>query len=158
MVTLGDKEADAMKISAMLSTALTWLVNNIPAAALPPALQPAFQLVKSLVPYLGYISGFIAWSWGEIEGFDTGNGVTLTATWVLPIALIPGTWENEDVPQPPAQPSSPTSDPSSMDPTTSPTAPATQPSAPDSEPAASQPAPAPATSQPTPAAATTVAT
>ena len=92
MNLLNDKEIEAAKVGAMLTTALQWLLNNVPASALPPTLQPALALVRSLVPYLGYIGGFVAWSWGALKGFDVGNGVTLTATWLLPIALIPGTW------------------------------------------------------------------
>ena len=107
LVELGNDEADAVKVSATVVTALTWLVNNVPEAAVPAALQPAFELVKSVVPYLGYIGGFIAWSWDEIQSFDTGNGVTLTATWLLPIALIPGTWEDDDVPSTPSSTTTP---------------------------------------------------
>ncbi|KAI0662639.1 hypothetical protein C8Q70DRAFT_909236 [Cubamyces menziesii] len=106
MNLLNDKEIEAAKVGAMLTTALQWLLNNVPASALPPTLQPALALVRSLVPYLGYIGGFVAWSWGALKGFDVGNGVTLTATWLLPIALIPGTWEDSDVPQPQPQPPS----------------------------------------------------
>ncbi|KAI0670092.1 hypothetical protein C8Q78DRAFT_976642 [Trametes maxima] len=104
MNLLNDKEIEAAKLGAMLTTALQWLLSNVPDSALPPTLRPALALVKSLVPYLGYIGGFVAWSWGAIKGFDNGNGVTLTATWLLPIALIPGTWEDSDVPQPQPQP------------------------------------------------------
>ncbi|KAI9057164.1 hypothetical protein FKP32DRAFT_1584381 [Trametes sanguinea] len=106
MNLLNDKEIEAAKLGAMLTAALQWLLSNVPESALPATLRPALALVRSLVPYLGYIGGFVAWSWGAIKGFDIGNGVTLTATWLLPIALIPGTWENGDVPQQPQQPSS----------------------------------------------------
>ena len=102
MASLDNKEIEVGKISSILTTALNWLVGHIPDSTVPPALAPAFRLVKSLVPYVGYIGGFVAWSWGELKSFDVGYGVTLTATWLLPIALIPGTWEKEDVPVPPA--------------------------------------------------------
>jgi hypothetical protein len=81
-------------------------------------LQPAVLILQTIVPFVGYIGAFIAWSWSAIKDFDkgsllsaqrmflaeltktnTGNGVTLTATWLLPVALIPGTWEIEDVPK-----------------------------------------------------------
>ncbi|KAI0757200.1 hypothetical protein C8Q80DRAFT_1265156 [Daedaleopsis nitida] len=124
LATLNDKEIEAGKLVAVLTTALQWLLNNVPDSALPPALRPALMLVKSLAPYLGYISGFIAWSWGAIKGFDEGFGVTLTATWLLPIALIPGTWEEKDVPNPitPSDPSDPT-DPVPSDPAAPPSDP-----------------------------------
>ena len=32
--------------------------------------------------------------------FDRGNGVVLSATWVLPIVLVPGTWEDGEMPPP----------------------------------------------------------
>ncbi|KAH9855441.1 hypothetical protein C2E23DRAFT_723754, partial [Lenzites betulinus] len=124
MNLLNDKEIEAAKVGAMLTTALQWLLSNVPDSALPSTLRPALALVKSLVPYLGYIGGFVAWSWGAIKGFDIGNGVTLTATWLLPIALIPGTWENSDVPQPPVAPQSPSGSTPSSDPGSTPIPPA----------------------------------
>ncbi|EEB87601.1 hypothetical protein MPER_15000, partial [Moniliophthora perniciosa FA553] len=32
------------------------------------------------------------------RSFWTGHGVILSATWLLPVALIPGTWETYDYP------------------------------------------------------------
>ncbi|KAI8995300.1 hypothetical protein BD414DRAFT_236854 [Trametes punicea] len=147
MNLLNDKEIEAAKLGAMLTAALQWLLNNVPASALPPTLQPALALVRSLVPYLGYIGGFVAWSWSAIRGFDVGNGVTLTATWLLPIALIPGTWENNDVPQPQPQP------PSTGNPVSSPSAPSSggssaPPSGPGSDPSSSASSPSPASPTP----------
>ncbi|KAI1797700.1 hypothetical protein LXA43DRAFT_877374 [Ganoderma leucocontextum] len=136
LAMLDDKEIEAAKLGAMLTTALTWILNNVPDSVFPPTLRPALQLVKSLVPYLGYIGGFVAWSWSAIKGFDIGNGITLTATWLLPIALIPGTWENADVPNtdPSSSPTPAPSTPSNPG-TTNPTTPGTSdPSAPSSDP------------------------
>ena len=92
---------------------------------LPPPLQPAVVVLQTIVPLVGYIGAFIAWSWGAIKDFDKGallhpshnsgvrshrymqgNGVILTATWILPIALIPGTWDAANVPKTQPQPSS----------------------------------------------------
>ncbi|KAH9944552.1 uncharacterized protein BXZ73DRAFT_26395, partial [Epithele typhae] len=92
MAQLNSKEADAVKVASLITTALGWLVGHVPVSLIPLPLMPAFQLVKAIVPYIGYIGGFISWSWGEILSFDKGHGVTLTSTWLLPIALIPGTW------------------------------------------------------------------
>ena len=144
MASLDNKEIEVGKISSVLATALNWLVGHIPDSTVPPALAPAFRLVKSLVPYVGYIGGFVAWSWGELKSFDVGYGVTLTATWLLPIALIPGTWEKEDVPVPPAATPPDTSSPAGSAP-----------------PATADPAPtAPSTSEPstTPTVPTTTTT
>nr|VWP00603.1 Glucosamine-6-phosphate isomerase (EC (Glucosamine-6-phosphate deaminase) [Ganoderma boninense] len=138
LAMLNDKEIEAAKLGAMLTTALTWILNNVPDTLLPASFRPALQLIKSLVPYLGYIGGFVAWSWTAIKGFDIGNGVTLTATWLLPIALIPGTWENADVPKPATPSTSPTPAPSTPSTGTgSPTTPTpgtSNPSAPGSDP------------------------
>ncbi|RPD81804.1 hypothetical protein L226DRAFT_451678 [Lentinus tigrinus ALCF2SS1-7] len=144
LAMLDDKEIEAAKLGAMLTTALQWLLNNVPSNALPPTLRPALSLVKSLVPYLGYIGGFVAWSWGAIKGFDKGYGVTLTATWLLPIALVPGTWEEKDVPKPPT-----TSDPSSPSNSNS-SAPSPDPSAPNTGDPSTTPAPSSPMADPLP--------
>ena len=39
-----------------------------------------------------------------IKAYDQGYGITLTATWLLPIALIPGTWPRRDWPVSPPSP------------------------------------------------------
>ena len=73
-----------------------------------PALETLLILLTpGLLTAVQNIGGFIAWSWDEIQSFDTGNGVTLTATWLLPIALIPGTWEDDDVPSTPSSTTTP---------------------------------------------------
>jgi hypothetical protein len=56
----------------MITTALKWLLDNIPVALIPPQFQLALKLGKSLIPLLGYIGGFIAWSWSGIKTFDKG--------------------------------------------------------------------------------------
>ncbi|KAH9950920.1 hypothetical protein B0H21DRAFT_408578 [Amylocystis lapponica] len=99
LAILDNSRTEASKRAAVLTTALTWLLNHVPETALPPQLRPALQLLKGLIPYLAYIGGFVAWTWGAIIRFDKGNGVILTATWLLPVALIPGTWEEYDVPK-----------------------------------------------------------
>ena len=45
MVTLGEKEVEATKLAAIITNALTWIVNNVPDALVPPELLPAFELV-----------------------------------------------------------------------------------------------------------------
>ncbi|KAG9042563.1 hypothetical protein FS837_010687 [Tulasnella sp. UAMH 9824] len=94
MHILDDKTLEASKRAAMIATALGWLINNIPVTSLPPPLIPAVVLLKAVVPITGYIGGFIAWSWSQVKSFDKGSGVVLSATWLLPIALIPGSWES----------------------------------------------------------------
>ena len=68
-----------------------------PIKLLPPQFRPAMILARRLVPLLGCIGTFIAWSWGAVKAFDKGNGVVLSATWLMPIAIIPGTWDVDEV-------------------------------------------------------------
>ena len=57
----------------MITSALQWLLDNIPVALIPPQFQLALTLLRGLVPLLGYIGGFIAWSWSAIRVFDRGT-------------------------------------------------------------------------------------
>ncbi|KAG6838979.1 hypothetical protein C0991_006887 [Blastosporella zonata] len=122
MDVLGDRTIEAAKRAAMLTVALTWFFSNIPLTALPPALRPALLLMQTLIPYIGYIGSFISWSWGTIQSYDTGHGVILTATWLLPVALIPSTWDANDFPPP-----SPLPHPASPLPPIGPTSPSSAP-------------------------------
>ncbi|EIN13855.1 hypothetical protein PUNSTDRAFT_79718 [Punctularia strigosozonata HHB-11173 SS5] len=95
---LSNKQLEAGKRAAMLTTALQWMVSRIPVNLVPVQFRPAAMILKRLIPYLGYLGGFIAWSWGGIKAFDKGHGVILSATWLMPIALIPGSWEADEIP------------------------------------------------------------
>lgn len=95
---LNNKQLQAAKRAAIITGALKWLMDHIPLPLLPPQMRPAVMVLRRLVPYLGYVGGFIAWSWSAVKSFDKGHGVVLTATWLLPIALIPGTWEADKFP------------------------------------------------------------
>ncbi|THV04728.1 hypothetical protein K435DRAFT_574992, partial [Dendrothele bispora CBS 962.96] len=96
---LSDDATEATKRAALVTTALTWLFNNIPVTLLPPPLQPILLLMQKIVPLVGYIGTFISWSMSQIKSYDVGYGVVLSATWLLPIALIPGTWQQYDFPE-----------------------------------------------------------
>lgn len=52
-----------------------------------PFVPPVCRL-SSLVPMLGYLASFIAWSWSSIKSYDQGKGVILSATWLCPLLLI----------------------------------------------------------------------
>ncbi len=95
---LDNKEMEAVKRIAMISTALGWLVNHIPMTGLPVELLAVLTVAKALVPVIGrsnvsswlwafadtstgYIGGFIAWYWSTVKGFDKGQGFVLSATW-----------------------------------------------------------------------------
>ncbi|KAF9445447.1 hypothetical protein P691DRAFT_805667 [Macrolepiota fuliginosa MF-IS2] len=103
---LDDKHLEAAKRAAMITTALTWFFNNLPINSLPIALHPPLLLLQHIAPYLGYIGTFMSWSWSTIKSYDQGFGVILTATWLLPIALVPGTWFERDWPASPHPPGS----------------------------------------------------
>ncbi len=96
---LNSKSMEAAKRAALLTTALKWLLDHIPTTFLPVQVRPAAMLLRRLVPFIGYIGAFIAWSWGAIRTFDRGYGVILSATWLLPVALIPGSWDESDFPK-----------------------------------------------------------
>ncbi|KAK7015834.1 hypothetical protein VNI00_019054 [Paramarasmius palmivorus] len=98
LAVLSDKTIEATKRAAMVTTALTWLFSNLPLKMFPVPMQPAILMLQQLVPYLGYVGTFITWSWGTIKSYDVGYGVILSATWILPVALIPGTWQAYDFP------------------------------------------------------------
>ncbi|KZT02511.1 uncharacterized protein LAESUDRAFT_762855 [Laetiporus sulphureus 93-53] len=91
---LDSSRMENTKRAAILTTALKWLLDHIPMAAVPLQVRPAMPLLRTVVPYLGYVGAFVAWSWDAIKSYDKGNGVVLTATWLLTFALVPGTWED----------------------------------------------------------------
>ncbi|EEB98185.1 hypothetical protein MPER_02352, partial [Moniliophthora perniciosa FA553] len=98
LAVLSDKTIEATKRAAMITTALSWLFSHLPLTMFPAPMQPAIIMLQQLVPYLGYIGTFITWSWSMIQSYDVGYGVILSATWILPVALIPGTWQAYDFP------------------------------------------------------------
>ncbi|EPQ60301.1 hypothetical protein GLOTRDRAFT_67779 [Gloeophyllum trabeum ATCC 11539] len=104
LAVLSNQELTAAKRAAMFTTALKWLCDHIPVSLLPLQLRPAAILVRRLIPYVGYIGGFVAWSWSAVKSYDKGNGVVLTATWLLSVAVIPSTWEPNNPPTSPEAP------------------------------------------------------
>jgi len=99
---LNNKRLETAKRAAILTTALQWLLGHVPLTLIPPQFHAGVLIARRLVPLLGYIGGFVAWSWGAMKSFDNGQGIVLTATWLLPVALIPGTWEAKDTSRPPS--------------------------------------------------------
>ena len=69
---LNNKRLETAKRAAIITTALQWLFGRIPLAIVPPQYRASVMVTKRLVPYLGYIGGFLAWSWGVIKSFDKG--------------------------------------------------------------------------------------
>lgn len=95
---LNNTTIEAAKRAELLTRALRWLLDNLPTAALPIQFLPVVGLLHYLVPILGAIGTVISWSWRAIGTFDKGYGVVLSATWLLPVVLVPGTWEANEVP------------------------------------------------------------
>ena len=83
---------EAEKIANLINRCLTYMLNNVP-AGLPPAFAAVITILKAIAPTTGYISTFIGWSWDTIKSFNKGQGVVLSATWILPVALIPRAWD-----------------------------------------------------------------
>ncbi|KDN49036.1 hypothetical protein RSAG8_02389, partial [Rhizoctonia solani AG-8 WAC10335] len=100
IAVLNDQKLEAASRAAIVTTALQWIIDHIPTAALPPQVGLVMSLIRGIIPAMGYIGGFVAWSWNTIVGFDQGDGVVLSATWLLPIALIPSAWDIEPVGMP----------------------------------------------------------
>ncbi|KAJ7508681.1 hypothetical protein B0H11DRAFT_1685553, partial [Mycena galericulata] len=89
MKILDNTHLAAARRGAMITAALKWLLDRVPLAVFPPQVRSAMLVLKRLTPYLGYVGVFIAWSWTAIKARDKGDGVVLTATWLLPVALVP---------------------------------------------------------------------
>lgn len=69
---LDNKQLEGAKRAAMLTAALKWALDRVPLAMIPLQARPAMMLLKAFTPYLGYVGGFVAWSWGAVKSFDKG--------------------------------------------------------------------------------------
>lgn len=120
MAKLNGTSLKATARAAMLTTALQWLLAKIPLMLIPVQFRPAVKMLKTLSPVVGYVGVFIAWSWERVKSLDKGvsyisglgpvyvelsvffwlnigNGVVMTATWLLPVALLPTSWNAGDI-------------------------------------------------------------
>ncbi|KAA1467798.1 hypothetical protein DENSPDRAFT_832939 [Dentipellis sp. KUC8613] len=77
---LNNKRLEAAKRAAIITTALKWLLDSVPVAIVPPQFRAGLLIAQRLVPYLGYVGGFMAWSWGAIKSFDQGASPCTFAT------------------------------------------------------------------------------
>ncbi|KAF7338589.1 hypothetical protein MVEN_02085200 [Mycena venus] len=131
MAHLSSGEAEAVKIATTITAVLTWFLAHVSPDVVPPPLLPAFLLLQKLGPYAGYIGTFVSWIWGTVTGADKGYGVVLTATWILPVALIPSAMKAPDpieaapsssdtpaAPATPVAPSTPVAPPATAPPAT----------------------------------------
>ncbi|KAJ3509374.1 hypothetical protein NMY22_g16318 [Coprinellus aureogranulatus] len=93
MAKLGASSVKAAARAAMVTSALKWMLDSIPLAVVPPQFRAAVKMLRTLAPIASYVGVFIAWSWDRIKALDEGSGVVLTATWLLPVALLPMAWD-----------------------------------------------------------------
>ncbi len=99
MKVLDDKSINIAKKAHIISTALQWILDHVP-SGLPLELMAVVLVLKAIAPIIGYIGAFVSWSWDAVKSFDKGQGVVLSATWLLPIALLPGSWDFVPPPTP----------------------------------------------------------
>lgn len=97
MERLDSRQLKVVQRAAMVTTALQWFLNKVPLKILPANLRMPAKMLRRLSPFVGYVGMFIAWSWSRIQSYDLGNGVVLSATWLLPVALIPMPWDAGDI-------------------------------------------------------------
>jgi len=95
LAVLNNKRLETAKRAAIIAAAIQWLLTHIPAHTLPPQLMPFTILLSRLPSVTSQVAALLAWSWSTVQSFDQGNGIILTATWILPILLLPGTWRAE---------------------------------------------------------------
>lgn len=69
---LDSKQIEGAKRAALLTTALKYALDRVPMVMIPPQARPAMRMLKAFTPYLGYVGGFVAWSWGAVKSFDKG--------------------------------------------------------------------------------------
>ena len=72
---LNNKRLAAAKRAAIITTALQWMLSHVPLTVVPPQFRVGVLIARRLVPYLGYVGGFVAWSWGTMKSFDKGMRV-----------------------------------------------------------------------------------
>ncbi|GAA6019006.1 hypothetical protein JCM11491_002487 [Sporobolomyces phaffii] len=69
-----------------LSTGLALLLTKAPPLVVA---LPGFPLLQSLLPVLSAIVSAVTWYWKTMKKMDHGEGIILSATWVLPVAVVP---------------------------------------------------------------------
>ncbi|KAF8274434.1 hypothetical protein EI94DRAFT_1561543 [Lactarius quietus] len=63
------------------------------------ALSALNEGVREIVPFVRYASQYIDAEWNSIKAQDHGKGVVCTATWIMPIAMVPRPWDFPDPPK-----------------------------------------------------------
>ncbi|KAG8851862.1 hypothetical protein FRB96_009046 [Tulasnella sp. 330] len=55
LATLSNDALSVENKAAMVQSVIAWIINKIPLALIPTAIQPAIILLRAAIPYLGYI-------------------------------------------------------------------------------------------------------
>lgn len=114
LATLQSHAPSIAQRSAMITTALKYILDKLPMAVIPLPARPAVMVARRVVlPVLGVVGAGVAGAWAGVLSYDKGKtiqfdyesraneliiegyGVILTATWILPVALLPSTWDAE---------------------------------------------------------------
>ena len=74
---LSEKTMHFAKRAQTISGILSWVLQFIPIAVLPPEAQVIVVLLQRIVPFIGYIGSFVSWMWGEVLSYDTGMSLSL---------------------------------------------------------------------------------
>ncbi|KAL5485027.1 hypothetical protein ACEPAI_7669 [Sanghuangporus weigelae] len=62
------------------------------------ALSLMYNGVREMLPFVRYIGQFVDFEWAQIERQDKGKGVVCAATWIMPAAMVPRSWDFPDPP------------------------------------------------------------
>lgn len=70
------------------------------------ALSVMNEGVREILPFVRYISQFMDFEFNAIKAQDRGKGVVCSATWIMPAAMVPRSWDFPDKPStsPPINP------------------------------------------------------
>ncbi|KAF8577753.1 hypothetical protein K439DRAFT_1532150 [Ramaria rubella] len=49
--------------------------------------------VREVLPFIRYVANFVDFEWSAIKAQDKGRGVVCAATWVMPAAMVPRSWD-----------------------------------------------------------------
>lgn len=101
MDKLGDGTKSAQDIARTINDnlQLIFAAASRLSAILPPQLAAILAILKAIAPITSAISSFIGWTWSSLKEYDKGQGICLSATWILPIALVPRSFDAPTSPE-----------------------------------------------------------
>ena len=72
-----------------------WFIVNLPTST--SLLVQISNTLAHVLRVVIFVSTFVAWVWVCIKKFDKGEGVRLSASWILPLVLIPSARGGSDM-------------------------------------------------------------